>query len=740
MHDHIDKDGSYFSYMFLDKLLNSTKKCLLCGAKESGKLPDSDMSLELFVAETGVVGRQNLECTKCKRLYMVTSCGSADEIPSDSRLTIQGMEIRYYCKRITHFEVLHDLMEMLHIAATDDDKLRREKHAEVADFMLRNARRVCEEWCKAEYVELRLKKYLRLREETLLTTYNPTFTPECTDEYKEMYEMMANSFRQNRRKVLLLLELMKESLVDNPTRPSFMMWVSIAMMHSENYHEFKAMYDPRSFMRVDSTEYQALKDRYLALDVPLGVKKIPVVFMLFEIPRFYHFVDFLSRRLGKKKPRSFLTDADQANLAIAIDESKGLGIKRKPKSGKLVSPEAHLDFLTRQEELEREMLFQSCREKEKKKEKAKAKSKRRAASATPTPVVNPPDPRYLAVIPTPQEAGPRPVCMSKDDFKSMLYDHLKANEASVASGRIPGLPANFPPIPPADTQPTPKYVKYSSLQLPLPPIPPPRVRPPQPSQPAITSGSSSGKKSKKEAKKAKKNKQPGPFEDPTKTVLVAQIDSEILRAQGYTLSEEGRMSSVVASRNGIVEYILEGYPNIDEVKAYLSMMYKDLHDQIAEEDEKVPDTATKPSKGDTPLSTPDSSSTSDLSSSEASSGTAGTKKKRRKKKRKNGSATDDSDVVGAKEDSSSPPAASTASSDPTNPKGSESGKALLGDLQQAGGISNSTLREMSANSDFSSVLNSSDAGGVAVGRKDTNADSNGMYSTTGERQKGDKDG
>ena len=53
-------------------------------------------------------------------------------------------------------------------------------------------------------------------------------------------------------------------------------------------------------MRVDSSEYQALQDRYLALNVPLGIKKIPVVFIFFEIPRFYHYVDFLNRRLGKK--------------------------------------------------------------------------------------------------------------------------------------------------------------------------------------------------------------------------------------------------------------------------------------------------------------------------------------------------------------------------------------------------------------------------------------------------------
>ena len=120
-------------------------------------------------------------------------------------------------------------------------------------------------------------------------------------------------------------------------------------------------YDPRSFMRVDSSEYQALQDRYLALEVPLGIKKIPVIFILFEIPRFYHYVDFLNQRIGKKKGRNYLTDEERASLQIIEEETLKMGLKMKPRTGKMVSPEAHLDFLTRQEEYEREMIYQSCR-------------------------------------------------------------------------------------------------------------------------------------------------------------------------------------------------------------------------------------------------------------------------------------------------------------------------------------------------------------------------------------------
>ena len=139
------------------------------------------------------------------------------------------------------------------------------------------------------------------------------------------------------------------------------MWVSIAMMHSESYSQFKAVYDPRSFMRVDSSEYQALQDRYLALEVPLGIKKIPVIFILFEIPRFYHYVEFLNQRLVKKKGRSYLSEEERETLRKIEEETLKMGLKMKPRTGKMVSPEAHLDFLTRQEEYGREMIYQSCR-------------------------------------------------------------------------------------------------------------------------------------------------------------------------------------------------------------------------------------------------------------------------------------------------------------------------------------------------------------------------------------------
>ena len=43
------------------------------------------------------------------------------------------------------------------------------------------------------------------------------------------------------------------------------------------------------------------------------------------------------------------------------EETIKMGLKMKPRTGKMVSPEAHLDFLTKHEEYEREKIYQSCR-------------------------------------------------------------------------------------------------------------------------------------------------------------------------------------------------------------------------------------------------------------------------------------------------------------------------------------------------------------------------------------------
>ena len=373
--DTIHKDGTYFSYMFHEKVAETSKKCPRCGAPDRSAVLDGEEDCKIFLGETGVVGKQDLRCDSCGEKNTVYSCDDPADLPRDERLRIRGSEITYYCKKVTHYEVLHDLLELLQIAATEDDELRRQKHSGVANFVLHNASRVCEEWCKVENSDLRLKKFLRLWEETILDKPTPKqHLPNATKEFKEMYEMMATSFISNKDKVLLLLDFMKESLFDCPSRPAFMMWVSIAMMHCDSYREFKSVYKSHSFMKVDMNQYQALKDRYLALDVPVGIQKIPVVFILFEIPRFFHFVDFLTRKLGKKK-RKFLTEQDRKDLSRIEEEMNKTGRTKVSRSGRMVSTEMHLDYIHSCGENERELFYNTYKQKEEKKEKEKVKEK-----------------------------------------------------------------------------------------------------------------------------------------------------------------------------------------------------------------------------------------------------------------------------------------------------------------------------------------------------------------------------
>ena len=538
----MDRDEGYISYMLIQKLFGQERKCHFCGVKGPGKVPKSDECLELYVGECGVIARQDIQCLTCGRVDIMVTCEDLEELPSDRRLRIQGDDACQYYRKITHFEILHDLMKMLRIAALDDRQKRREGYADLADFILQNARRICEEWCKPEYAELRLKKYLRLREETLLKkSYEPPVTPDLNEEYKEMYEMIADSFRDNRDKVLLLLDLMKESLIDRPTRYSFMMWVSVSMIHAEAYQSFSTMYDPCSFMR---GEYQSLQERYMALSVPIGVKKIPVVFMLFEIPRFFYYVEFLDKKLGRG-PRSFLTSKDRAALALLgedvtmRDEAFGVPVT----SYQSVS-DPDCDYVTLEPEAEQEdsegELNVDC--------------DRKPTFKALTRVQEPTKLAVMTTTPAPQQSPPpphQPLVMSTDQFRSMLVDHLKANEASVAN----------------ETN-KPTYHRYIGGKL-IPPLP-------LATRNALLSSARSGPRqgrSSRARKEARKARQLGVDEPDRRTVLVCQIDTDALRERGFHVGIGSRKTTIIASKDGTLEHILEGVETPEQVKSFLSHKY-----------------------------------------------------------------------------------------------------------------------------------------------------------------------
>ena len=138
----------------------------------------------------------------------------------------------------------------------------------------------------------------------------------------------------------------------------------------------------------------------------------------------------------------------------------------------------------------------------------------------------------------------RPVVMSTDEFKSLLVEHLKANEASVAN-----------------------QSKYPAL-----------TAPPNQSGALVKSNSKPPRRSKimREARKGKKR---GGEDPDRKTVLVAQVDTDALRQQGFKVSDDSAKTTIITSKDGKVEHILEGCESAEEVKSFLSRKYNILSQQ-----------------------------------------------------------------------------------------------------------------------------------------------------------------
>ena len=394
----MSKGDRYMTFIFFERIYSLRRKCSHCGAPGTKCMPFEKRAPTLYLTDEGVVGTQEVQCLKCFNVELCSSSEVFEDIPTDQRLCIQGLEIHYYCLKVTHFELLHDLLELLHVAAIEDTKKRKENHMEFTSFMMQKAKRVCEEWCKPEYTELRYKKFLVLHRETIVgPNYKPKVAVDASDEYKEMYEMMGESFYANRDKIIILLELMKESLFDNPSRPFFFMWVGIAMMHTDQYQEFKQQY---SIMIGDNPACIALKEKYMSLDIPVGIKKIPVIFVLFELPRFYHYVDFLTRRLGKMKPSNYLKEEEKKTLA-SIEEDM------KSSKGTVCFEIPSEVFVT--EGIDMEMLL-------------KLSTRGRSEFLPRTIKTNMPSYLENRARLCPQD---NPRVISKDDFKEALIEHLK---------------------------------------------------------------------------------------------------------------------------------------------------------------------------------------------------------------------------------------------------------------------------------------------------------------------------
>ena len=277
---------------FIEKVFRPDRKCVKCKSPGTLSILVGGSKPELYVVEGGIVGRQLVRCIKCQREEVVVSHDK--DVPTDQRLRVYGPEVQYYSSRICRQEILHDLLSLLNIAALENKVKQKEKYAELASFLLQKSRHVCEEWCRPDNLPLRRKKFLRLYLETQVSPHmRPTYRSDATEKYKEMHQTVLNSFQNNHLNILHLLNFMKETLFEEPNKVTFMWWVSITLnnihQQADNFH---------------FSEDKDLFDRFNAMEIPVGIKKIPVVFVLFELPRFYYYTEFLTRRL---LPRPFYT-------------------------------------------------------------------------------------------------------------------------------------------------------------------------------------------------------------------------------------------------------------------------------------------------------------------------------------------------------------------------------------------------------------------------------------------------
>ena len=485
------------------------RSCRSCGHKRDKSSLLSD-KLEVYMLDVGVVGLASVQCRRCGRVENAASSNGSlcDDLPSEVKVqpSMSVMAANHAC--IQHHEVLHDLLELMLVAATENGELRREQHTGVASFMFENARRVCEEWCRAEYAELRQLKYLRLRTETLLTS--PQVPTSISPEYVEMYEMMGRTFACNRDKIVVLLDLMRDTLFNNPTVHSFMMWVTIVMMHVEKYTAFKERYRRDGVLQFDAGEYEGVLKRYLSLEMPMGVKKIPVVFVLFELPRFYHYVKLLTDMFGPSGvPKVYLNKSERAAYR-SIDGGAEMpsGHERVKRQGTLVWPQDHLDNLNRRSEEEQRRFYERCSTDQDEEEEGGRGRRGRD------------DSRVKPAIAKDGKGNPPGIF-----FKPKPWEpHFK-------KGLFPAPPVNLIPTIQLDPQTT--VVRQA---IPTPNLLDSRGRPRE-----------------------------------KRTIIVAQVDTETLRKQGYKVDGSYDKATIISSEDGTT--ILEGEASVEEIQACVSKDY-----------------------------------------------------------------------------------------------------------------------------------------------------------------------
>ena len=372
-----DKDEKYFTSLFFSRTFEEVRKCKSCGFHGIMRKPARSYErntygsgLQLYLSSKGVVGKHKIECPMCSEADDVWSFERQDPEPPLDSHKIFGLEVRYYTRKMIQSALVHDVMDLVKVEGMANPASRKENYEKLGEFMLKNARRVSDEWCSPDNAEVRQSTLFWLYDQTIFSVEHKAAQPSLADASREQHDRTVECFLQNLDKTESLLRLLKETLFDHPTHPVFMVWLCIAMTQVELFSTLIKFYNPKTFMDSDDKEFVNVRHQYKTLNMPKEIKKIPVVLMLVEMPRFFHYTDFVHIRAGKKSYPTKLSEVDRImgsclskeGLKMAIGGAQGRKIlksviQQSRNNKKRILNSTILDYLEHCEDFEKEFVL-----------------------------------------------------------------------------------------------------------------------------------------------------------------------------------------------------------------------------------------------------------------------------------------------------------------------------------------------------------------------------------------------
>ena len=332
----LNEDEKYFTSLLFGRMFEEVKKCKKCTFYGLMKKParvyernSYGSGLELYLSNKGIVGKHKIQCPLCSEIFDAWSFEKQDELPSETH-KVYGLEVRYYTRKMLQSSLVYDVMDLMKIEKMVEPSKRKDNYEKIGEFMLKNARRVSEEWCSLDNAEIRQSMLFWLYDQTIFSVEHKG-CQSLSDDSRERHDSIVECYLQNLDKTESLLRLLKETLFDHPTHPVFMVWLCIAMTQVELYSTLIKFYDPKIFMDSDDKEFVNVRHQYKSLNMPREIKKIPIVLMLIEMPRYFHYTDFVHLRAGKKTYPTKTSEVDRImgsclskeGLKMAIGGSQG---------------------------------------------------------------------------------------------------------------------------------------------------------------------------------------------------------------------------------------------------------------------------------------------------------------------------------------------------------------------------------------------------------------------------------